>query len=157
MADPFSIVAGVAGVASTGAGLACSLFRIAEGLKSAGDEINLFAVQVGSLSSVMEVAHELLSANSLLLGKITGANDALGGMIIQNRLINSRVRATKRQLRSFREDITIIVRFRWLVEKHRVEQLKQEIGSAMSSMNLLMNSLMLAELLTQRQADSKKM
>jgi hypothetical protein len=157
MADPLSIVAGAAGVATSSAGLACSLFRIAEGLKSARDEINIFAMQVSSLSSVMECAHEFLTAKSPLLAKNKGANKALGGMIRQNCLTISRARAMKEELRSFRENITVIARFRWLVKKHRVEQLKQEIGSAISGMNLLMTSLMLRELLTQRRADLKKM
>jgi hypothetical protein len=156
MADPFSVVAGVAGVAAAGASLALSLLRIADGLKSAGDEISLFAEQVCSLSSVMEFAHEFLSANSPLLAKTKGANRALGSMIRQNRSTIRRVRAMKEQLSSFREDITIIARIRWLVRKHHVEQLKLEIGSAVSGMNLLMTSLMLAELLTRHKTDLKK-
>lgn len=157
MADPLSVVAGVAGVATAGAGLACSLFRIADSLKSARDEINQFAEQVSSLSCIMEVAHGFLSSNQQLIAKVRGANKALNSMTRHNSNTIERVRATRKELRSLREDITIVARFRWLVKKHRVEQLKQEMGSAMSGMHLLMSSLTLAEVSTSHRADLEKM
>lgn len=157
MADPLSIVAGVAGVATAGAGLACSLFQIADSLNSAGGEINQFAEQVISMSCVMEVAHGFLSANLPLLAKVRGANKALRVMMKQNHSTINHVRVMKKQLHSFGEGITIVVRLKWLFKRYRVEQLKQEMGSAISGMNLLMSSLTLAELLSSHRADVGKM
>lgn len=53
MSDPLSIAASLAGIASTGFFIAKGLYQIADGIGSAGQEVRIYADEVGSFSKLL--------------------------------------------------------------------------------------------------------
>ena len=61
MSDPLSIAAGVIGIAATGFAVARSLYRIADGIGTAGDEVRIYADEIDAFSKLLrKVREELL-------------------------------------------------------------------------------------------------
>ncbi len=163
MADPFSIIAGVAGIAAAATSLSLTLFGIASDIGSTREEIESFAMDVASFSAVMENAHESLRGHlsnpvgSKLLRKVTGRRGALSYIVKQSDGTMKRIKQIQPMLLSLGSDIKLMAKIKWVLRKDSVQDLKEEMGRILSKMNLLVMSVALNELLSQHQGDSKKM
>jgi hypothetical protein len=163
MADPFSTIAGVAGIAAAASSVSISLFRIASRIRSAKEDIESFAMHIGSFSAVMETAHDSLSGYALnatdpsLINQITDEEGALSLLIRQSNNTRKRIEEMPSLMRSMDSEIRIIGRIKWILQKDLVLDLKSDMDRVVAKMNLLVMSVTIKQYMSSPQGDPDKM
>lgn len=117
--DPLSVQASVAGIATAGAALANTLFRLVRTVRHAPREIQSVAIEMSSLASTLEHLHDVLA---------TGASCAKPSFLQGVEAVVANITSTQDEISTMISNETIFERLRWMkaagllsdIEKHRV-------------------------------------
>ncbi|KAM0415931.1 hypothetical protein ACHAPT_013084 [Fusarium lateritium] len=117
--DPLSVLASVAGIATAGAALANTLFRLVRTVRHAPREIQSVAIEMSSLASTLEHLHDVLAA---------GASCAKPSFLQGVEAVVANITSTQDEISTMITNETIFERLRWMkaagllsdIEKHRV-------------------------------------
>ncbi|KAI8677752.1 hypothetical protein NCS55_00493000 [Fusarium keratoplasticum] len=117
--DPLSVLASVAGIATAGAALANTLFRLVRAVRHAPREIQSVAIEMSSLASTLEHLHDVLA---------TGASCAKPSFLQGVEAVVANITSTQDEISTMISNETIFERLRWMkaagilsdIEKHRV-------------------------------------
>ncbi|OBS19055.1 hypothetical protein FPOA_10779 [Fusarium poae] len=117
--DPLSIIASIAGIATAGAQLSNTLFRVYKTVRHAPREIQAVAIEMSDLSITLEHLHEILE---------TGKLHAKPSLFDAVRHVVKNIEATQQEIFKMVTDNTIIVRLKWLkAAKYLSEIDKQKV------------------------------
>ncbi|TID14338.1 hypothetical protein E6O75_ATG09417 [Venturia nashicola] len=139
MSDPFSIIAGIAGVSAVGVQLSISLYEISNKLITAPKEIADIASELASLASVFDQLKTTLDANRKL---------------VKDQLIVT-ASETLTRFDALQKDITEIIasvgkcdrpweRLKWLFKESRIASLMAKVNAVKASLHLLVSIIQIA-------------
>lgn len=139
MSDPFSIIAGIAGVSAVGVQLSISLYEISNKLITAPKEIADIASELAYLASIFDQLKSTLDDNRKL---------------VRDQLIVT-ARETLGRFDALQKDITEIVanvgkgdapweRLKWLFKDSRIASLMAKVNAVKASLNLLVSIIQIA-------------
>ncbi|KAF4470436.1 hypothetical protein FALBO_2666 [Fusarium albosuccineum] len=117
--DPLSVLASVAGIATAGAALANTLFRLIKTVRHAPREIRAIAIEMSSLTATLEHLHDILT---------NGASYTKPSFLQGVQHVVKMIRSTQDDISSMISDQTIFARGRWMkaagllsdIQKHKV-------------------------------------
>ncbi|KAF4997535.1 hypothetical protein FDECE_12065 [Fusarium decemcellulare] len=117
--DPLSVLASVAGIATAGAALANTLFRLIKTVRHAPREIRAIAIEMSSLTATLEHLHDILT---------NGASYTKPSFLQGVQHVVKMMRSTQDDISSMISDQTIFARVRWMkaagllsdIQKHKV-------------------------------------
>ncbi|KAM5376363.1 hypothetical protein ACJZ2D_005585 [Fusarium nematophilum] len=117
--DPLSVLASVAGIATAGAALANTLFRLIRTAHHAPREIQSIAIEISSLTSALEHLHDILANGSAFIKP-----SFLQGV----RAVVTNIKATQEDISKMISDQGVFARIKWMkatgllsdIEKHKV-------------------------------------
>ncbi|KAF0636588.1 hypothetical protein FPSE5266_09890 [Fusarium pseudograminearum] len=117
--DPLSIIASIAGIATAGAQLSSTLFRVHKTVRHAPREIQSVAIEMAGLSVTLEHLHDIFK---------TGQLYTKPSFLEAVRHVIKNIEATQKEIFSMVNENTIIVRFKWLkAAKYLSEIDKQKV------------------------------
>lgn len=142
MADPFSIIAGIVGVAAASAHLANKVHDFTDKVKNAPTQMHDVAFEMSQLSSIFK-----LLATTLEDGR--GAYDPqvltdADSICHRVRGLQDEIDKLMRKNRGDRGRIGIPSRIKWVLSYGRVAELLDRIEAAKSSLSLLLDTTQLA-------------
>jgi hypothetical protein len=117
--DPLSIIASIAGIATAGAQLSSTLFRVYKTVRHAPREIQSVAIEMAGLTVTLEHLHDILK---------TGQSYTKPSLFDAVRHVVANIQATQQEISKMVADRTIIVRLKWLkAAKYLSEIDKQKV------------------------------
>ncbi|PTD09459.1 hypothetical protein FCULG_00007432 [Fusarium culmorum] len=117
--DPLSIIASIAGIATAGAQLSSTLFRVYKTVRHAPREIQSVAIEMAGLSVTLEHLHDIFK---------TGQLYTKPSFLDAVRHVVKNIEATQKEIFSMVNENTIIVRLKWLkAAKYLSEIDKQKV------------------------------
>jgi hypothetical protein len=135
MADPFSVIAGIAGVACAGTQLSVALYEVYNRLINAPKEIAEIASELANLGSIFEHLRATLEVNKKLLKK---------KLMITVEETLSRFRALQEDVKETMLNAKKFERLRWLFRRERVAALMAKVGAVRSNLNMLLSIVQIA-------------
>ncbi|CVK97529.1 uncharacterized protein FMAN_11568 [Fusarium mangiferae] len=117
--DPLSIIASIAGIASAGAQLSNTLFKLYKTVKNAPREIQLVAIEMSGLTSTLEHLHDIIR---------TGQSYAKPQFCDAVRHVVKNIQVTQEEIDKMVADESMLRRVKWLkasrllsdIDKHKV-------------------------------------
>ncbi|SCO54796.1 uncharacterized protein FFMR_12018 [Fusarium fujikuroi] len=117
--DPLSIIASIAGIASAGAQLSNTLFKLFKTIKNAPKEIQLVAIEMSGLTSTLEHLHDIIR---------TGQPYAKPQFCDSVRHVVKNIQVTQEEIDKMVADESMLRRVKWLkasrllsdIDKHKV-------------------------------------
>ncbi|VZH87709.1 unnamed protein product [Fusarium fujikuroi] len=117
--DPLSIIASIAGIASAGAQLSNTLFKLSKTVKNAPKEIQLVAIEMSGLTSTLEHLHDIIR---------TGQSYAKPQFCDSVRHVVKNIQVTQEEIDKMVADESMLRRAKWLkasrllsdIDKHKV-------------------------------------
>ncbi|CVL01512.1 uncharacterized protein FPRN_11520 [Fusarium proliferatum] len=117
--DPLSIIASIAGIASAGAQLSNTLFKLYKTVKNAPKEIQLVAIEMSGLTSTLEHLHDIIR---------TGQSYAKPQFCDAVRHVVKNIQVTQEEIDKMVADESMLRRVKWLkasrllsdIDKHKV-------------------------------------
>ncbi|KAF5581994.1 hypothetical protein FPCIR_9852 [Fusarium pseudocircinatum] len=117
--DPLSIIASIAGIASAGAQLSNTLFKLYKTVKNAPKEIQSVAIEMSGLTSTLEHLHDIIKS---------GQSYAKPQFCEAVRHVVKNIQMTQQEIDKMVADESILRRVKWLkaarllsdIEKHKV-------------------------------------
>lgn len=117
--DPLSIIASIAGIASAGAQLSNTLFKLYKTVKNAPKEIQLVAIEMSGLTSTLEHLHDIIR---------TGQSYAKPQFCDAVRHVVKNIQVTQEEIDKTVADESMLRRVKWLkasrllsdIDKHKV-------------------------------------
>lgn len=117
--DPLSIIASIAGIATAGAQLSSTLFRVYKTVRHAPREIQSVAIEMAGLSVTLEHLHDIFK---------TGQLYTKPSFLDAVRHVVKNIEATQKEIFSMVNENTIIARLKWLkAAKYLSEIDKQKV------------------------------
>ena len=133
--DPFSIVAGIAGICCAGAQLSRSLYEISNRLINAPKEIADIALDLAQLGVIFEHLRTALESNRELV------KDELLATVKETL---SRFEALQGDVKHFITSAKRFERLRWLFKRERVAALMVKVSAVRSNLNMLVSIVQVA-------------
>lgn len=139
MSDPFSIIAGIAGVSAVGVQLSISLYEISNKLITAPKELADIASELACLAGIFDQLNTILDDNRKL---------------VRPQLIVT-AKETLTRFDALQKDVTDIVvnigkcdkpweRLKWLFKESRIASLMAKVNAVKASLNLLVSIIQIA-------------
>jgi hypothetical protein len=151
MADPLSIIAGIAGIAAASIQLANSIHRICEKMKHAPQEIQQVASNITSLTLILEDVADIIKIakeKSVYKPRVLHETKSILGRF-------ERVQAEVRKIVDAQRS-SIRGRFRWLFKASRIAELLMEMEGLKSGLQLIISIVHFAMERKTSTSDSKK-
>ena len=165
--DPVSIAAGVLGVASAGTKLSISLFSFAQGLGSAGKDIQMIAGELALFGQTLGLVHqsldEVIKENAAISSVLSQATHLIAPLKIQCNLVYSEAESLMESLKPINEEGSWTKRMkaqlskiRWMFQKSRADVVQGLVQNVKGTLSCLLNIISI-ELARSRKKDPEIM
>jgi arginine deiminase len=143
--DPLSLTASLIAIgtaATTALQISKSLYDFARAYKSAGEEIENFALDLRSFASVVQLGQDSLDRHrknapfSQVIRYIESL-DVLNQLASQSSRTTTNIERVWQQTQSLQTD-TLVTKVKWMAKKSEVRRLKPDMESLKSSLHLVM-------------------
>lgn len=141
MADPLSVLASIAGVATAGLAISSALYDIAQNIKRAPREVSEMAKDLSLLSSILRQLRKAIQDNPAI---------CRNRLIKDTKSIVKQIRKIYRDIRKLTQDSTSsLYRLKLFFKSSKTKTMMAKIESSKSTANLILGTVQLAVLQAQ--------
>lgn len=162
--DPLSIAASVVALCSAGDAaykIATSLYRSGKRVKGAGDDIENFAKDVDMYGVAIGTAYRALEPICISAPRPSrvidylSENEGLISLAEQSRRVTKNIKKYNPNIRALRGKSKLIARVKWAFQKKEIDALILKMESVKSSLQIIINSVVLEAVMEQPPSTAK--